>query len=214
MTEVTESRKKRSYLVPLLLATNLVVSSCALYVELTTTTENKSVPRVEVKDAQLYREFSMEVKPLPKPIQPKVVQPKPKPVQPKPQPKPKLAPPVVVKKQEASTNDKKIMMTVTGYTAGYESTQKKKGEPGYGITASGATVQQGVTVAAGKGIPFGTKVYIPYFKGKTGFGDGVFTVQDRGGAIGSHNIDVYFNSLIEARQFGRQHLEVYILEEK
>lgn len=105
-----------------------------------------------------------------------------------------------------------INMEVTGYTAGYESTGKHPGDPAYGQTTSGAYVEQGVTIAAGQNIPFGTEVYIPYFDGKPGFGDGVFTVQDRGGAIGAYNIDVYFESLFEAQEFGRQVLEVHIME--
>lgn len=107
----------------------------------------------------------------------------------------------------------KITMEVTAYTAGYESTGKNPGHVEYGQTASGAYVKQGVTIAAGSNIPFGTKIYIPYFDGKPGFGDGVFTVQDRGGAIKAHNIDVYMESLTQAKNFGRQQLEVKILEE-
>lgn len=104
-----------------------------------------------------------------------------------------------------------IQMEVTGYTAGYESTQKHPGDPAYGLTASGEMVEQGVTVAAGSNIPFGTRIYIPYFDGKPGFGDGVFTVQDRGGAIGPYNIDVYYDDLGEAIDFGRQILDIEIL---
>lgn len=40
---------------------------------------------------------------------------------------------------------------------------------------------EGVTVAAEKSVPFGTKVLIPALAGKVG--DGVFTVQDRGSAV-------------------------------
>lgn len=106
-----------------------------------------------------------------------------------------------------------INMEITGYTAGYESTGKHPGHPAYGLTTSGAYVKQGVTVAAGQNVPFGTKIYIPYFDGKPGFGDGIFTVQDRGGAIGAYNIDVYFEQVHHANEFGRQLLEVKILED-
>lgn len=112
---------------------------------------------------------------------------------------------------QANTSGTHMKMEVTGYTAGYESTQKQAGEEGYGVTASGATVQQGVTVAAGSNIPFGTQLYIPYFEGKSGFGDGIFTVQDRGGAIGPNNIDVYYQSVSAAQEFGRKTLDVYII---
>lgn len=125
----------------------------------------------------------------------------------------KLGNAVTVQANDSKPKGQLIRMEVTGYTAGYESTQKHKGEKGYGITTSGAYVKQGVTVAAGKNIPLGTKIYIPYFDGKPGFGDGYFIVQDRGGAIGPYNIDVYYNSVQDARNFGRQLLDVYILEE-
>lgn len=160
------------------------------------TLERKQLPQPEVE----------EVKEEPV----KKEEPKPQPVvkeEPKPEPKPQPAP------EPAKPKGQMIRMEVTGYTAGYESTQKKKGEPGYGITASGEYVKQGRTIAAGKNIPFGTKVYIPYFDNQPGFDDGIFTVEDRGGAIGPYNIDVYYESLTDARNFGRQVLEVYILED-
>ncbi len=128
-----------------------------------------------------------------------------------PSPKPKKVRSVSTPKGEHQ------LMEVTGYTAGYESTQKHPGHPEYGITASGTYVKQGRTIAASKGIPFGTRVYIPYFKGKKGFGDGIFIVEDRGGAIGPGKIDVYFESYREAIKFGRHQdedrLDVYILED-
>src|SRR5699024_11416125 len=37
--------------------------------------------------------------------------------------------------------------TVTAYTAGYEYTGKEKGDPGYGVTASGHYVQENHTIA-------------------------------------------------------------------
>ncbi|MBV2197433.1 hypothetical protein KQR56_09900 [Bacillus velezensis] len=38
---------------------------------------------------------------------------------------------------------------ITAYTAGVESTGKRPGDEGYGITADGSMVQEGITVAAG-----------------------------------------------------------------
>lgn len=111
----------------------------------------------------------------------------------------------------------KTVLNVTGYTAGYESTGKYPGDPAYGRTASGLYVDRGVTVAAGKGLPFGTVVYIPHFDGKSGWdNDGIFTVHDRGGAISNGHMDVYFGESISAlraaQAFGRHDLEVYILD--
>lgn len=113
--------------------------------------------------------------------------------------------------EELKKKGTRIVMVVTGYTAGPESTGKRPGDPGYGITKSGSRVKQGVTVVAGENIPFGTKIYIPYFDGKEGFGDGIFTVEDRGSAIGPYDIDVYFDELEHAINFGVKLLDVYIL---
>jgi 3D (Asp-Asp-Asp) domain-containing protein len=94
---------------------------------------------------------------------------------------------------------------VTAYTANCESTGKTSGHPLYSITASGTVVTEGQTIAAPPALPFGTKVYIPYF-------DKVFTVEDRGGAIQGKRLDVYMDSREEALKFGRRNLEVLILD--
>ena len=72
------------------------------------------------------------------------------------------------------------------------------------ITASGAQVVVGDTVAAGEALPFGTRVYIE--------GYGWRTVTDRGGAIGNNNLDIAVNSREEARRIGRQQRQVLIRE--
>ncbi|CDQ41368.1 MULTISPECIES: LysM peptidoglycan-binding domain-containing protein [Virgibacillus] len=94
--------------------------------------------------------------------------------------------------------------TVTAYTAGYESTGKEPGDPGYGITASGAEVQEGQTVACPPDLSFGTKISIPYF-------DKTFTCEDRGGAITGDRLDVYMNDLDDALEFGVKELPVQIV---
>ena len=95
--------------------------------------------------------------------------------------------------------------TLTAYTAGPESTGKRPGDPAYGITASGAKVQPGVTIAADPNvIPMGSTVYIE--------GIGTRVVQDTGGAIKGNRIDVYIPDLSEARQFGvKKGVKVYVL---
>lgn len=109
---------------------------------------------------------------------------------------------------------KRIVVTATAYTAGPESTGKTPGHPAYGITASGKKARRGVTIAMDPSIPFGTKVYIPALAEWDG--DGVFIVQDRGGVIKGHRVDIYFGegqqALREARQFGRRRLEVFIID--
>ena len=85
---------------------------------------------------------------------------------------------------------------VTAYTAGPESTGKRPGDPGYGITASGAPVRENRTLACPPEMAFGTRVYIPYF-------DETFVCEDRGGAIKGRRLDVYMESVEDALEFGR-----------
>lgn len=113
------------------------------------------------------------------------------------------------KSEAASAKSSQTYMgefTLTAYTAGPESTGKSPGDPGYGITASGAEVQTGVTIAADpRVIPMGTKVFIE--------GVGTRVVQDIGGAIKGNRIDVYIPDLVKARQFGvKKGIDVFIVE--
>ena len=101
-----------------------------------------------------------------------------------------------------SSNIKTSVYTVTAYTAGVESTGKRKGDKGYGKTASGAYVQEGVTIACPKNFKFGTKIEIE--------GVGVRVCQDTGSAIGSGKLDLYMENLGNAQQFGRKNLQVKI----
>ena len=71
------------------------------------------------------------------------------------------------------------------------------------ITASDAPVVPGVTVAAGKELPFGTELYIK--------GIGKRVVQDRGAAISRGHIDIAVKTQAEAIRFGRRHVLVKIL---
>lgn len=92
----------------------------------------------------------------------------------------------------------------TAYTAGYESCGKLPTDAWYGITASGTRVKQGRTIAADtRYLPFGTKVYIE--------GMGVYTVEDVGGDIKGKRIDIYFDNLTDAINFGRQHRKLVVL---
>lgn len=74
-------------------------------------------------------------------------------------------------------------------------------------TASGEPVTPGVTVAADPAVlPLGTRVYID------GIGERV--VQDTGGAIRGHKIDLAVEGHQEAVEFGRKTAKIYILEDK
>ncbi|MGV8905907.1 MAG: G5 domain-containing protein [Acetobacterium sp.] len=71
-------------------------------------------------------------------------------------------------------------------------------------TASGTMPTAGRTIAAGSGLPFGTKVYIPAL-------GGVYIVEDRGGAVSNGVIDIYMNSQDECINWGRQNIEIFIM---
>jgi 3D (Asp-Asp-Asp) domain-containing protein len=104
------------------------------------------------------------------------------------------------------------VMNISAYTSSYEDTGKTPEDPEYNNTSSGKKASRGITIAASKDIPFGTEIYIPYFDGLDGWSNGgIFTVQDRGGAITKNHIDVYMTSAQEMKRFGRRNLDVYIL---
>jgi 3D (Asp-Asp-Asp) domain-containing protein len=97
-----------------------------------------------------------------------------------------------------------IRMEVTAYCP----CTKCCGENAQGITASGHDVSYNNSrfVAADNGLPFGTKLVIP------GYAGGAVEVIDRGGAIKGHKLDVFFPTHEEALQWGRQFVEVTVLE--
>ena len=98
----------------------------------------------------------------------------------------------------------KVMeMTATAYTAGFQCTGKKPGHPAYGITASGVPVDHGIVAVDPKVIPLGTKLYIE------GYGESL--AADIGGSIVGNKIDLYHESLEDAKKFGRRTVKVYIL---
>jgi len=73
-----------------------------------------------------------------------------------------------------------------------------------GITASGAKAKANHTIAAPSTYKFGTKIEIA--------GMGVYTVEDRGGAITGNKLDIYFNSHSEALKFGRKQLQIRVVK--
>ncbi len=73
-----------------------------------------------------------------------------------------------------------------------------------GFTATGAPAGYGDIAVDPSIIPLGTKLYIP------GYGYGV--ANDTGGAIQGYRIDLCYNSVSQAIDFGRQVVKVYILK--
>ena len=108
----------------------------------------------------------------------------------------------LAKKVEGITPIVKTLNT-SAYTAAENGSNKKVEK-----TASGAIATSWYTVAAGKGYPMGTIIYVPYFKDKPN--GGWFVVQDRGGAITNNKLDVYMSTEKECIKFGRRNLECYI----
>ena len=111
--------------------------------------------------------------------------------------------------RDGSGGREPVPMECTAYTLREEECGKAPGTPGYGITASGAHVEPWHTIAAPRSIPYGTRIYIPYFSDMPN--EGVFTVQDRGGAITEGHLDIYMVRYGDAMDFGRRELDVYIL---
>ena len=112
----------------------------------------------------------------------------------------------VLQAKVAGLTPKIVTLNTSAYTA--STCDKKPTDPGYGVTASGAYAKAWYTVAAGKGYPIGTIIYIPYFADKPN--GGWFVVQDRGGAIKNNKLDVYMDTYNECIQFGRRNLECHI----
>lgn len=100
----------------------------------------------------------------------------------------------------------KVWMQVTAYCG----CKKCCGPKAQGLTASGLPVSYngGLFVAADKKIfKFGTRLVIPgYAAGQP------VEVIDRGGAIRGNHLDVYFPTHDQARQWGRQWIEVTVLD--
>jgi 3D (Asp-Asp-Asp) domain-containing protein len=88
-----------------------------------------------------------------------------------------------------------LNMVATAYTAGCG------GCTGY--TASGYRAGHGIVAVDPRVIPLGTKLYIP--------GYGFAIAGDTGGAIIGNRIDLGFDSLSDALQFGRRTVKVYTL---
>ena len=103
----------------------------------------------------------------------------------------------------------KRIMEVTAYWEG--SCDKPPDDPLYGITASGAKVREWYTIAAGPELPFGTQIYIPYFREMPN--NGVFVVADRGRDITDGRLDIYLPAAADCSRFGRvKGMEVWVLE--
>lgn len=71
-----------------------------------------------------------------------------------------------------------------------------------GLAANGQPPREGITIAASRSIPFGTRIYIPSV--------GWRVVQDRLAKKYDSRIDVYFKSHQQAKKFGKRKEKVII----
>ena len=86
-----------------------------------------------------------------------------------------------------------------------EATAYSSAQPGMSAyTALGTVCQRGVIATDPSVIPLGTKVFIP--------GYGYAVAEDTGGAIVGHKIDVAFDTVAECFEFGRQIIDIYIVD--
>lgn len=93
-----------------------------------------------------------------------------------------------------------LVMTATGYTAGKESNPD-----GNGLTYTGMRAERGVVAVDPRVIPLYTRLYIE------GYGPAI--AADTGGAIKGNKIDLCFDTVAEALEFGVRPVKVYILSE-
>ncbi|RPF49615.1 3D (Asp-Asp-Asp) domain-containing protein [Thermodesulfitimonas autotrophica] len=96
-----------------------------------------------------------------------------------------------------------VRVVATGYTAGYESTGKRPGDPGYGITRSGLPAARGACAVDPDVIPLGSVLFVP--------GYGYAVALDTGGAIKGNRIDLFFPEEREALAWGRRAVQVFIV---
>ncbi|MEX2462047.1 MAG: 3D domain-containing protein [Paenibacillaceae bacterium] len=96
-----------------------------------------------------------------------------------------------------------VEMMVTAYTAGPESTGKRQGMKGYGITFTGTQAKIGVCAVDPTYIPIGSSLYVESY--------GYCHAEDIGGKIKGNHIDVFIPDLQGALKFGRENRKVWIL---
>lgn len=96
----------------------------------------------------------------------------------------------------AAAEGRALYVTATAYSA------QDPGNSAY--TASGTLVRHGVIAVDPSVIPLGSRVFIPDY--------GEAVAEDIGWGIQGDMIDVAFDTHEEALMFGRQNIEIYLLE--
>ncbi|MFA5228305.1 MAG: hypothetical protein WC446_00885 [Candidatus Paceibacterota bacterium] len=104
-----------------------------------------------------------------------------------------------------SREDKKEPNLVKVIITAYSSTVWQTDDTPF-ITASGTYVKEGII--ANNMLPFGTEIKIPEY-----FGDKIFVVEDRmNKRKGPYWIDIWFETIEEAKEFGIKEAYIEILE--
>ena len=99
---------------------------------------------------------------------------------------------------------KTVTMNASSYCQCYKCCGKRPGDAGYGITASGVKVRQGMVAVDRKYIRLGTKIKIHGMPG-------TYIAMDTGSAIRGKRIDIFNPSHKSALKFGRKSVRVTIL---
>ncbi|MDP9383292.1 MAG: 3D domain-containing protein [Chloroflexota bacterium] len=76
--------------------------------------------------------------------------------------------------------------TITFFTASFEETRKRPGDPGWGIMRNGNMVHWGAVAVDPEYIPLGTRMYIE------GYGDQVFVAEDTGNLVKGWHVDIFW----------------------
>lgn len=97
-----------------------------------------------------------------------------------------------------------IIFNASAYSVGDAYTAKKWG----GKTATGTTPVQGRTIAVDPDvIPLGTKVNIN-FPAPFDYMDGSYIAEDTGNSIKGKRVDIYFDSIKVALNFGHRNIKI------
>jgi 3D (Asp-Asp-Asp) domain-containing protein len=102
-------------------------------------------------------------------------------------------------------------MRATAYDLSVASCGKRKGDPYYGITATGTRATEKRTVAVDPSIiPLGSQLFIVFPSGHKHL-NGVYIAEDTGSAIRGNKIDIFLRNSDEAWDFGIKTVKVYMI---
>lgn len=100
-------------------------------------------------------------------------------------------------------DSKTLRLTATGYTAGPESTGKRPGDPGYGVTFSGLPAAPGACAVDPAVIALGSVLYVP--------GYGYAVAVDTGSVVRGKRVDLFFEDVEMARRWGVREVEAEVV---